>query len=81
LPLIFSEEGFRVLFYSNEGSPREPLHVHVRRGEANAKYWIDPAVRLEESYGFSSADLRTIEELILRRTQRIREAWNEHFGS
>ena len=29
------------VFHSNEGDPREPLHIHARKGEAVAKFWRD----------------------------------------
>ncbi|MCP4109321.1 MAG: DUF4160 domain-containing protein [Desulfobacteraceae bacterium] len=38
---MFSDTGgYRFFFYSNEGNPLEPLHIHVRKGEAVAKFWI-----------------------------------------
>jgi hypothetical protein len=57
-------DGFRVLFYSYEGSPREPLHVHVRKAECQAKVWIEPAIRLDASYGFNSAEERRIIQIV-----------------
>lgn len=44
MPVVFRHRGYRFYFYSNEGSPREPLHVHVEKGESEAKIWIEPAV-------------------------------------
>ena len=37
MPTVFSEGGYRFFFYSNEGNPREPVHVHVERGDGEAK--------------------------------------------
>ena len=34
---MFRYRGFRFFFYSNEGSPREPLRVHVRSGSSEAQ--------------------------------------------
>lgn len=42
MPVVFRFKGYRFFFYSNEGEPQEPLHVHVRRGEAAAKFWLEP---------------------------------------
>ena len=36
MPTILRLEGYRFFFYSNEGSPREPPHVHVERGDGDA---------------------------------------------
>ena len=29
--------GYRFFFFSNEGDPLEPLHIHVQNGEKQAK--------------------------------------------
>ena len=49
MPTIFRENGYRFFFYSNEGDPREPAHVHVQKGSGEAKVWLEPEVELEES--------------------------------
>jgi hypothetical protein len=46
MPVVFRERGFRFFFYSNEGSPREPLHIHVEKENVEAKFWLKPAVRV-----------------------------------
>jgi len=28
MPVVFRYRGYRFFFYSNEGDPREPLHIH-----------------------------------------------------
>lgn len=42
MPVVFTTNGLRFFFFSNERSPREPLHVHVRRGGDIAKIWLEP---------------------------------------
>jgi hypothetical protein len=63
----------------NEGDPREPLHIHVRKGEAVAKFWLVPQVCLAESYSMSSAELRVLTDLIEDKKDLIERYWNEHF--
>jgi hypothetical protein len=46
MPTLWVEDGFRFFFYSNEGSPREPVHVHVEEGGTEAKFWLRPDVRV-----------------------------------
>lgn len=29
MPTVFRHDGFRFFLYSNEGSPLEPVHIHV----------------------------------------------------
>ena len=38
MPIVFRYKGYRFFFFSNEGDPREPMHIHVRKGEASAKF-------------------------------------------
>jgi hypothetical protein len=58
--VVFRYKGFRFFFYSNEGDPREPLHIHVRKAEAVAKLWLEPVARVAESYGLRSGELREL---------------------
>ena len=81
MPVIFRFQGCRSFFFSNEGDPREPLHVHVRREARLAKFWLDPVVQLAESYGLSSRELNKLAKIIENRKTEIEVAWNEHFDS
>ena len=44
MPTVLREDGYRLLFYSNEGDPREPVHIHVMKDGAEAKLWLGPPV-------------------------------------
>jgi len=79
MPVVFRHKGYRFFFYSNEGDPREPLHIHVRKGEAVAKFWLVPRVSLAESYAMSSAELRELMGVIEENQDVIERYWNEHF--
>ena len=80
MPVIFRYKGFRFFFYSNEGSPREPVHVHIRANEGEAKFWLHPAVHLAGSSGFDARTLRELAECVEQNTVMIEEAWHEYFG-
>jgi hypothetical protein len=80
MPLIFRYKGFRFFFYSNEGSPREPVHVHVRGSEGEAKFWLHPVVHLAGSDGFDAGMLRELAEVVEQNAALIERAWHEHFG-
>jgi hypothetical protein len=80
MPVILRYKGFRFFFYSNEGSPREPVHVHIRSGEGEAKFWLLPAVLLENSNGFDARTLRELAEAVEQNAALIERAWNEHFS-
>jgi Domain of unknown function (DUF4160) len=79
MPLIFRHKGNRFFFFSNEGAPREPLHVHVRGAEGDAKFWLHPQVKLADSDGFSARALRELIGVVEVNKALIERAWNEHF--
>ncbi len=67
-------------FYSNEGIPREPVHVHVRKGEAIAKIWILPNIQIADSYGLSSSELKQLANVTSKNKDLRLRNWNEYFG-
>ena len=82
MPAIFTTEGYRFHFYSSEGAPREPVHVHVaKRGEGDAKLWLYPEVAVAYSHGFDARTQRWIVSIVEARRSEIENAWNEHFGT
>ncbi|RVT85575.1 DUF4160 domain-containing protein [Rhodobacteraceae bacterium CCMM004] len=80
MPTIFRWDGYRFFFYSNEGDPREPVHVHVRKDGGEAKFWVTPEVRLARSAGFDARTLRRLAGVVADRAGEIEEAWHDHFG-
>lgn len=81
MPTLFVINGYEFRFYAREGFPREPIHVHVDKAGATAKFWMDPEVRLSRSRGYTSKQLRDIEAIAQDRAGQIVEAWNAYFGS
>jgi hypothetical protein len=80
MPVVFRDSGFRYFFYSNEGAPREPCHIHVEGDGKDAKVWLEPEVFLAESYGFSSVELARIMRVVSERRGLILRARHDHFG-
>lgn len=76
MPTVFREGPYRRFFYPSDRD--EPPHVHVRRGEDTAKFWLSP-VRLAQNTGFRGADVRQIYQLVERYETALLEAWNEYF--
>lgn len=79
MPKVFIWKGFQFLFYSEEGDPREPVHIHVRRGRDNAKFWLRPEVTLAYNRGFPSHVLNQLAREVEARRDLIESAWNEYF--
>ena len=80
MPTVWRERGFRFYFYSNEGDPREPLHVHVEKGGNEAKFWLRPGVGLADNDGFDARTLRDLAATVAAQRERIERAWHEFFG-
>ena len=75
MPTIDRIAGFRVGFFSCDLC--EPPHVHVERGEGQAKFWLRP-VTLEWSRGFARHELREAERIIRSRRGFYMERWHAH---
>lgn len=67
MPTIFTLFGYRFLFYANDHTP---IHVHVIKNEAKAKYNIFP-VELVENHGFKKQELKLIEAIIEENVETI----------
>lgn len=80
MPEVFRERGFRFFFYSNEGSPREPLHIHVEKDNVEAKFWPKPEIRVAYNDGYDARILRELVAIVESHQDRIERAWNEYFG-
>ncbi|MBI4357249.1 MAG: DUF4160 domain-containing protein [Gammaproteobacteria bacterium] len=80
MPVIFRDRGYNYFFYSNEGNPLEPCHIHVRKGDKIAKFLIIPEIKLVSAYGLPSKELSKIEKVIEKQKQLIEGHWNEYFS-
>ena len=80
MPVILIYKGYKFFFFSNEGVPREPLHVHIRRGDARAKFSVAPDVQLVSSYGMKASELSELASVVEANRSLIQEKWREYFG-
>jgi hypothetical protein len=81
MSVVFRDGGLRYYFFSNEGLPREPRHVHVKGGGKDAKIGLEPQVAIAESSGFNSGELARILRIVSERRDLILKAWDDHFGN
>ena len=73
-PTVLVKGPYGFFFFSSDGG--EPAHVHVRRDDKVAKFWLDP-VRLERSGGFSRAEILEIRRIIEANREGLMESWSE----
>lgn len=76
MPTIFILFGFRFMYYSNEHSP---IHVHVKKGGAMAKFALYP-VKLVENNGLKPSEIKLAESIIEENVEVIAEHWNNYFN-
>ena len=75
-----------VYFWSNEGDPIEPVHVHVSQGSPvpNAtKFWITSTGKCLLAGNASGIDrhvLANIARIIEARVDEVLAKWDAHFG-
>ena len=76
MPVILRINGFRFFFYSNEGNPLEPAHIHVMK----AGIWLTPSVALASNDGFNSRLLKELTGIVEDNQALFLEAWNDYFS-
>jgi len=80
MPVVLRWKGYRFFFFSNEGDPFEPSHVHVRKDRNVAKFWLEPTVRLAEAYGMKPHELNALQKVVEKNAEEIKRAWHRYFG-
>ena len=75
-PTVFKVKGYRFFFFSRE---EERAHVHVTCADGEAKFWLEPIVALNQSFGLSAKQLRELQRIVEKRRDEILQAWRTHF--
>ncbi|AEC16383.1 DUF4160 domain-containing protein [Gallibacterium anatis] len=79
MPVILRFKGYKLFFYSNEGNPLEPPHIHVRKAGNEAKFWLEP-VSLAQNDGFNAKELKELLIYISTQKEIIQGHWYEYFS-
>jgi len=78
MPTLLLSHGFRFFFYSNETD--EPPHVHVTKGDAVGKIWLEPQLQIMYLRGFTKNEEKRILQIVEANFQHFKEKWYEHFA-
>ena len=87
MPQVFKVGPYWIFFWSNEGSPIEPVHFHIAEGgpTANAtKVWITSAGKCfvaNNNSGIPDRDLCNILRVAEARSDEIVSQWETRFGT
>jgi hypothetical protein len=77
-PTVFRERGYRFYFFSREEARK---HVHIEGANGEAKFWLEPDIRLANSHGFSRQQLVRIGEMVKEHQHELIRAWDAFFGT
>lgn len=85
MPSIIKLFGYNIYFWSNEGKPLEPVHIHISEVPTKdaTKVWIlsDGTPKLENNNSnIKKNDLKRIMQLIRIFSDDIINKWEEYFG-
>jgi hypothetical protein len=78
MPTVLLVRGWRFFFYANEGE--EPPHIHVKRGDAQAKFWLRAeTLAVERAYvrNLSRQEERQVQQIISLHFEDLLAAWQE----
>jgi hypothetical protein len=81
MPVVFREGGLRYFFYSNEGMPREPHHVHVKGMGCDARFGLSPRFPSRKATASTHVSFPLILRIVANRRDQILKAWHDHFGN
>ena len=56
------------------------MHIHVTKGEANGKIWMEPGIEIAYLQGFSKSEEREILHIVSVNHELIKTKWNEYFS-
>jgi hypothetical protein len=77
MPTVKTIGPYAFRFYSSDR--QEPRHIHVvRSGVGIAKFWLDP-LRIAYNKGYSSKEIKDIEQLVEDNADEFRQAWDNFF--
>jgi len=68
--------GMRFYYWSRD---HEPIHIHVKKGNAEARFVVEPEVELKLNMGFKPHELAIAEEVIRDNQKYMIEHWNLFF--
>ena len=80
MPKVFDWNGYRFHFFANEREPREPVHIHVSRAGAKAKFWLFPEVELAYNRNYDARTIKRLQEIVEQHRFEIEEFWNDFFA-
>ena len=76
MPTVLTLLGMRFYYWSRE---HEPVHIHVKKGSAEARFVLEPEVKLTANIGLKSHELAIADEIIRDNREYMIEHWKLFF--
>lgn len=57
------------------------MHVHVTSPQGEAKFWLEPVIRLDQFWGLNEKQLNECQKLIEKNYDQIKKSRKKHFAS
>jgi len=80
MPTVLVIFGWRLFFYSNEGS--EPIHIHAEKGDMECKFWLlvdEVEIKEAFAYNMTPTATREIKKIIYQHFDLIVDSWSNYF--
>lgn len=75
-PTVVREGSYRLFFFSRE---ELRMHVHVAHPDGEAKFWLEPTIRLAVRFGLTDHQVKHAECIVRSHEREIRDAWRKRF--
>ncbi|MDR1343272.1 MAG: DUF4160 domain-containing protein [Prevotellaceae bacterium] len=76
-PTFKNKDGYKFFVWSNE---ENRIHVHVNKGNSNAKVWMEPEIEISENKGFSKKELSVILKTVKENEIEFKAKYRAHIG-
>ncbi len=76
MPTLLILFGIRFYFFSRE---HEPIHIHIEKNGATAKFEIEDEVKLIYNKGLKLQELKLAESILEENRENFMNAWKNHF--
>lgn len=83
MPQLLRIGPYTIYFWSNEGTPLEPIHVHIARGHATStatKLWITKVILCNNNSKIPEKILRKLIRMVEANSEDIIAEWLDRFG-
>ncbi len=78
MPNLLFINGLRFFFYSNENN--ESAHVHITKGVASGKIWLELVIEIAYLFGFTNGEEKDILKIMETHSQDFKTKWYEYFS-